>query len=632
VRTRTDAESSPRHVDSDASPTEAASSTHSAARHARIDPIDLARIAFVGATAALFSARVWTAFGPPQLLALAGVLVGAYPIVREALEHIVERRMTMELSMTIALAVALAIGETFTALLITEFVLVAELLESLTVSRGRRAIGELLNCLPCSVRVRHGAEFVETLVDHVRPGERVLVLPGGRIAVDGVVSDGESSVDQASITGESLPVEVRPGHRVFAGSLNQSGALEIEVEKTGRDTKFGRVVEAVERADQSRAPVQKIADQLAGYLVYCAAAAAVVTFMVTRDMRSTISVIIVAGACGVAAGTPLAILGAIGRAARFGAIIKGGIHLEALWSVDTVVLDKTGTITFGEVRVHAVYPASGVSSQELLEAAATAESRSEHAIGRAIVMHAREVGIRIREPGRFSYIPGQGVRVWSGGEEILVGNSAFVTAGRLQEQDANAISTTVFVLRAGCYLGSVALGDVLRPEARQAVADLRAMKLRTLLLTGDSRQATERVARDLGVEDFETGLMPDAKLSRVQELIRTRRVAMIGDGVNDAPSLLAATVGVAMGSGTDVARESAGIVLIGNDLLKFVDTLRLARHTRAIIVQNFVGTLAVDSVGIGLAAAGVLTPITAAAIHVTSELLFILNSGRLVSR
>jgi Cd2+/Zn2+-exporting ATPase/Cu+-exporting ATPase len=365
--------------------------------------------------------------------------------------------------------------------------------------------------------------------------------------------------------------------------------------------------------------------------VYIAMTAAVVTFIVTRDVRSTIAVIIVAGACGVAAGTPLAILGAIGRAARSGAIIKGGIHLEALWSIDTVVLDKTGTLTFGGVRVNAVYPAARVSVREVLEAAAIAECRSEHPIGRAIVTYAAEKRIPHREPTRFTSAPGQGVRALYGSEEILVGNSGFVTAGRLPEPPGDAgDSTTVFVVRGGHYLGSVAIADVPRPEAERAIAGLKALAIKTYLLTGDSRPATERIARDLRVDDFETGLMPDEKLARVRALMKTRRVAMVGDGVNDAPALVAATVGVAMGSGTDVARDSADIVLIGNDLMRFVDTVRLARRTHTIIRQNFVGTLGVDGVGIALAAAGVLTPLVAALIHVTSELVFILNAARLV--
>jgi Cd2+/Zn2+-exporting ATPase/Cu+-exporting ATPase len=599
--------------------------------HASVGRSDLIRIALIGVAAAMIGSRVWSAFGHPHMLGAVAVAVGGYPIFREAVRDIAHRRMTMELSMTIALVAALAISETLTALLITGFVLAAEVLEDLTVSRGRRAISRLLDFLPRHASLRSGDTLLDTPVDELRAGDRILVVPGSCIPVDGTVMDGESSVDQAALTGESRPVDVTVGDHVLAGSINRSGALDVEVERVGPDTTFGRIVEAVEHASERRAPIQKIADRLAGYLVYCAIAAAGLTFAMTRDPRATISVIIVAGACGVAAGTPLAILGAIGRAARFGAIIKGGIYLEALWSLDTVVLDKTGTLTFGDLRLKTLYPSSGASGTELLEAAAIAESRSEHPIGRAIVAHATRRGLTVREPVRFSYTPGQGVRATCSGEDILVGTSEFVTGGRFVDPLAEASgSTTVFVVRGGRFLGSLALADVPRPEAQQAIAALHALGIKTYLFTGDTPAATEHMARELAVDHFETGLLPDEKASRVRALAKRRRVAMVGDGVNDAPALMAATVGVAMGSGTDVAKESADIVLIGDDLLKFVDTLRLARRTRNTIIQNFVGTVVVDAVGIGLAAAGFLTPVMAAFIHVASELLFILNAARLV--
>ena len=382
----------------------------------------------------------------------------------------------------------------------------------------------------------------------------------------------------------------------------------------------------------SRAPIQKTADRLAGYLVYVALTSAAVTLLVTRDVRATISVIIVAGACGVAAGTPLAILGAIGRAARYGVIIKGGVHLESLWGIETVVLDKTGTVTFGDARVRDIYPAAGISVTQIVEAAVIAERRSEHPIGRAIVKYAADRRIAAPEPNAFFSVPGQGVTAFYGREEILVGSGEFISGGRVHELSSDAgASTTAFVMRGGRYLGAITVSDVPRPEAKRALAELKALGLKTYILTGDSARACRDTARDLGVDECEGGLLPEAKLARIEALERKGRVAMLGDGVNDAPALMAATVGVAMGSGTDVARESADVVLIGNDLLKFVETVRLARRTRGIIFQNFAGTLAVDAIGIALAAAGVLTPLVAAAIHVTSELVFILNSARLVS-
>ena len=270
----------------------------------------------VAVAAAAVWARLWEPFARFSVIGLLATLVGGYPIFKEAWDNIRERRMTMELSMTIALVAALLIGEVFTALIITLFVLVAEILERLTVARGRRAIGDLLELLPRTAVVRRGEDTFETTVGELRRGDTILIRPGALIPADGTVTAGRSFVDQAAITGESLPVEKVRGEAVYAGTVNQAGALEVWVERVGRDTSFGRIVEIVERAEHTRAPIQKTADRLAGYLVYVALGAAALTFSVTHNVRSTIAVIIVAGACGVAAGTPLAILGGIGRAAR----------------------------------------------------------------------------------------------------------------------------------------------------------------------------------------------------------------------------------------------------------------------------------------------------------------------------
>src|SRR5579864_883166 len=314
---------------------------HGSGHEHKIEWVELARIAFVALAAAAVWLRLWEPFPRVSVIGIAAALIGGYPIFKEAWENIVERKMTMELSMTIALLSALAIGEFFTALVITGFVLAAEVLEGLTVDRGRRAIQNLLDFLPRTVSVRRNGEVTDIPADQVQVGDKIIVKPGGHIPVDGVVLAGRSFVEQAAITGEAMPVEKMPGAAVYAGTVNQSGALEVTAEKLGRDTTFGRIIEAVERAEKSRAPIQKTADRLAGYLVYFALGAAILTFIISHNIRSTISVVIVAGACGIAAGTPLAILGAIGRAAHQGAIIKGGLYLEALAAVDTVLLDKT---------------------------------------------------------------------------------------------------------------------------------------------------------------------------------------------------------------------------------------------------------------------------------------------------
>jgi Cu+-exporting ATPase len=596
---------------------------------------DLARVGFVAVAAAAVWLRVWEPFTAFSVIGLAATLVGGYPIFKEAAENILARRMTMELSMTIALVAALVVGEVFTALVITLFVLVAEILEGLTVGRGRRAIRHLLEYLPRSATVRRNGQVHDVPMEALRAGDRVLVNPGAAIPADGVVVAGSSHVDQATITGESMPTEKGEGSTVYAGTINQTGALEIRADRVGRDTSFGKIIEAVERAEQSRAPVQKTADRLSGYIVYFALAAAVLTFVVTRDVRSTISVVIVAGACGIAAGTPLAILGAIGQAAREGAIVKGGRYLEALASIDTVVLDKTGTATYGTPSVRAVVPVAGASEKQLVGAAALAERRSEHPVAKAVLARAGELGLSTPEPERFAYTPGRGVAAELAGERCLAGNLAF-----LVEQGVDVAvpgewrsdgASPVFVARGNRLLGVIEVADTLRPEATEAVHALREMGIRTILLSGDAQGITEAVAGQLGTDEVSGGLLPNQKQRWVASLVeRGRKVAMLGDGINDAPALAAASVGVAMGSGTDVARESADVVLLGNDLLKFVETVRIARRARRIILQNFGGTLAVDAVGMGFAAAGLLNPLFAAFVHVASELAFILNSTRLL--
>jgi len=596
--------------------------------------LEWGRVAFVAAILLVVWLHIVPRFRGIDLVALAGILIGGYPIFKEAISDLLERRMTMELSMTIALVAASVIGEFFTALLITVFVLIAEILEGMTVGRGRRAIRELLDLLPQTAEVRAEGQVAARSLSEIQPGDVVLVRPGGRIPVDGVVTSGHSFVDQSTITGESMPVEKIAGTKAFAGTINESGVLEIRAEKIGRDTAFGRIIEAVERAERSRAPIQRTADRLAGYLVYFALGCAALTFLITRDARSTISVIVVAGACGIAAGTPLAILGGIGRAARAGAIVKGGLYLEVLSSVDTVVLDKTGTLTLGTPEIFDVHVYNGASSNEVMCIAASAERFSEHPLAKAIVKRASEWSLPIGEPSAFKYSPGKGIVCQVDGQHTLVGTRALLEQEGVPVPEDGSQSerfSEVMVATGGRVVGSIRIADVLRSEAAAAVREMKDLGLRTVLLTGDRKEIADATAKELGVDEVQSELLPDQKVARVRELrAQGKTVAMVGDGVNDAPALMESNLGIAMGSGTDVARESASVVLLGNDLLRFAGVLKIARRCHAIIMANFIGTLAVDSVGVGLAAFGLLNPVLAALIHVSSELLFILNSARLL--
>ena len=616
----------------------AASLDHAGSEHGgTLHWIDIARVALVAICAAAVWWRLWEPVPRISVIGVCGTVLGGWPIFAEALENLRQRRMTMELSMTIALVAALAIGQFFTALVITGFVLVAEILEGLTVARGRRAIRELLDFLPPTATVRRNGEARAIPLRELRRGDAVIIAPGACIPVDGTVRQGHSFVDQATITGESAPVAKNVGDAVYAGTLNQSGALEVTADRLGAETSFGKIIDAVEQAERSRAPIQRTADRYAGYLVYFALGCAALTFAITRDARSTISVIIVAGACGIAAGTPLAILGAIGRAAREGAIIKGGRYLEALWSVSVVAFDKTGTLTAGVPTVVSIRAAAGQTEQTVLATAAVAELRSEHPIGKAIVQRAASLGITAVEPLAFDYTPGRGVVVQvAPGDEIIAGNAALLTTRGVALGDGWRTSPVpddpeVLIAHGGSVVGGIVVRDACRPEAQGAIDSLRRMGIRTFLLTGDTRQVAEAVAREVHVDAVEADLLPNDKVEAVRRLLTEGDlVAMVGDGINDAPALAHATVGVAMGSGTDVTRDSADIVLLGNDLSRLVETVRIAKRAHAIIRFNFVGTLAVDAVGVGLAAAGLLDPLLAAFIHVASELTFILNSARLL--
>jgi Cd2+/Zn2+-exporting ATPase/Cu+-exporting ATPase len=579
----------------------------------------------------------WRLFMDRDWLAFAGTVIGGFPIYQEAWENLRKRRMTMELSMTIALLSALAIGQFFTAIVIAFFVLFAELLEGYTVGGGRRAIEKLINALPRHVTVRRNGQESELPADELSTGEVIVIRPGERIPVDGTVIKGSSYVDQSSITGESLPIEKTGQSKVFAGTINKNGVLEVSVERVGRDTTFGKIIQVVEQAEKSKAPVQRIADRLAAGLVYFALGAAVLTFLVTRNLTATIAVIIVAGACGVAAGTPLAILAGIGSAARRGIIVKGGLYLEKLAEIDTIILDKTGTLTMGIPEVTGIRVTDGATEREVLENAAIAEQHSEHPIGEAVIRKSRAAKVSLREYSDLQYIPGKGVTCLDRGSKVVVGTRTLLEENGIDangaasfQSDTKPGETLVYVGRNKTVLGALTIADQLRSEAIQAVDQLKKQGYRTILLSGDSSEAASAIGAQLGVHEAIGNLLPEQKLEKVRELLQQgRKVAMVGDGVNDGPALAEATVGIAMGGGTDVALETADITLMTSDLSRLSEVLGIAKTCYRVIMFNFWGTIAVDTLGIVLAFCGLLAPIIAALIHVGSELAFILNSARL---
>lgn len=571
-------------------------------------------------------------FLPWSWYGLVGLVFSGWPLFKESWESLLRRRMSMELSMCIAVVAAAWTGYFSAALVIIFFVLLAETVEEFTIERGRRAIRDLMELLPSEAQVRRGGEIVTVPLSAVQSGEIVLVQPGTRIPVDGNVLAGASFVDESRITGEPLPIEKLVGAFAYAGTVNQSGVLEVRAERLGKATSFGQIMESVKEAERSRAPIQRLSDRMATFIVLFAMASAAFEYWLSNDVSSAISVLVVAGACGIAAGTPLALLGAIGQAAKRGAIVKAGSHLEMLGKVDTVVLDKTGTLTLGSANVSKVVPAVGVDAAMLLQAAATVEALSEHPLGKAIIAYAEASGIKPEGASDFAYEPGLGISASDAEGRILVGSHAWLEKNGVPASAvADAGDTLVYVARDAKLLGHVEISDVVRPEARQAVEQLKAMGIDVRLLTGDHAGATAKVAAELGIEHFEADLLPTEKLERIKALQADKhRVAMVGDGINDAPALAIASVGVAMGSGTDVAREEADIVLLKNDLVQFAETIKLARRTRGIIWFNFWGTIAIDLVGIGMAFAGMIGPFEATVIHALGETTFILNSARLI--
>ena len=512
-----------------------------------------------------------------------------------------------------------------------------EVLEGLTVGRGRRAIQDLLDFLPRTVLVRRNGQEAQVAADQVRAGDTVIVKPGGHIPVDGSVLAGHSFVEQAAITGEALPVEKVAGDFVYAGTINQSGALEIAAEKLGRDTTFGRIINAVERAEKVARAHSKDggpAGRLSGVLRSGGGGIDIAhhaqrSLHHFRGHRG--------GRVRHRGGNPLAILGAIGRAAHQGAIVKGGLHLEALAVINTVLLDKTGTLTFGSPQIQEVVPSDGFSVLKTIAAADVAERRSEHPLGKAITAHARGLGIAAEEPEEFSYTPGMGIRAALKGEEILVGNRALLDAHAVRftppSNGAAGGVSQVYVARGGAYLGTIRIADVLRPEARQAVAAMRRMGLRTVLLSGDAQAVTTWVGRDLGVDEMLGDLLPEEKAHCVSQLrLQGRRVAMVGDGINDAPALAQANVGIAMGIRNRRCAGNCGRCLDRERPFKIradpEDRAALPAHHHAKFCWHAGGR----HCGRGHGRVRFLNPLLAATIHVVSELAFILNSTRLLPR
>jgi Cu+-exporting ATPase len=504
------------------------------------------------------------------------------------------------------------------AAVIIALILLGRMLEARARGKASDAIRKLMDLQPPTARLWNGGVESEVPVEQVQPGDTLVLRPGERIAVDGVVVEGESAVDESLLTGESMPVDKRPGAAVFAGTFNRSGSFRYRATKVGRGTVLQRMVELVKQAQGSRAPVARLADVVSGYFTVGVLIAAVVTFAVwlffapfATAMVNAVAVLIVACPCALGLATPTAIMVGTGRGAARGILIKSGEALEMARNVRCIVLDKTGTVTEGKPRVTRIAPAAGYTEGELLRLAASAERSSEHPIGRAVVEAAVARGIELEEAVGFTSEAGHGVRARVGGREVVVARPG--------------VTVTVD----GASAGAIEVADAIKPEAAEAVRRLRALGLEVWMLTGDRRNVAEAIAREAGIEHVVAEALPDRKVDEIRKLqTGGRRVAMVGDGINDAPALAQADLGIAMGSGAGVAMEAGDITLLGGNLTGVADAIQLSRRTMRVIRQNLFWAFAYNTIGIPVAAMGLLSPMLASAAMALSSVTVVTNSLR----
>ena len=569
------------------------------------------------------------------------ILLGGLPVFRGVARAALRRQVTSHTLMTVGIVASAAIGEWTTAALIVFFMRFADWVEERTTDRARDAIRLLTRLAPQTARViRAGVEH-EVPASEIAAGEVVAVRPGERIPADGEVLTGNAAVDESSLTGESVPVDVAPGSRVLASTLVHGGYLEVRALRTGADTTFAKVVRLVEEAESQKAPVQRFADRFTTYYLPLVLGIAVLTYLISGQVLNAVAVLVVACSCAIVIATPVVVLASVGTAARRGLLVKGGIVLEQLARVDAVCLDKTGTLTFGRPEVTRVIPLNGEPEPALMASLATAEARSEHPLGRAVTHAARARGLAVGVPDEFRALPGRGVVARFGDAEWAVGTRALladrgVAPAAAAEQRARDLEregeTVFFAARDGALVGLVALADRLRPDVVGALGRLRHLGVRELLLvTGDNERVAAAVAAPLGIA-YRAGLLPEAKLAAIRELqARGRVVLMVGDGVNDAPALAQADVGVAMGAaGSQVAIEAADVALLRDDWSLVPDAVRVGRRAASTIRQNLAFAAIYNVVGITLAATGILPPIWAAAAQSLPDVAILLNSARLL--
>ena len=542
------------------------------------------------------------------------------------------------------------------AAVITVLVLLGQVLELRARETTSGAIRALLDLAPKTARrIAPGGSEEEVPLEAVQVGDTLRVRPGEKVPVDGAVREGRSAVDESMVTGESMPVTKSPGDRVIGGTLNQSGALIIEAERVGRESLLAQIVALVAEAQRSRAPIQRLADQVSAWFVPAVILIALLAFLawgiwgpppsLTFGLIAAVTVLIIACPCALGLATPMSIMVAVGRGAQAGVLIRNAEALEHMEKVDTLVVDKTGTLTEGRPAVTALRPAPGIEESELLRLAASVERASEHPLAAAIVAAAEARGLALAPVSEFDSPTGKGALGSVEGRHVLIGNAAFLLehgvdvaalAGEADRLRADG-ATVIFVALDGRLAGAIAIADPVKPSTPEALAALKGERVRVVMLTGDNWTTARAVARRLGIEEVEAEVLPDRKSAVVQRYkAEGRVVAMAGDGVNDAPALAAADVGIAMGTGTDVAMESAGVTLLKGDLTGIVRARRLSRAAMRNIRQNLFFAFIYNALGVPVAAgvlypvAGILlSPIIAAAAMALSSVSVIANALRL---
>ncbi|HAK88962.1 MAG: copper-translocating P-type ATPase [Nitrospirae bacterium GWC2_46_6] len=603
---------------------------------------DLSRIGFVFLLIILSFTGTTKSITSIDLFSIFAVIVGGYPLIRHAFIDLKNRAVTADVFMSMGVVAAAAIGEFRSASIIAFFMLISEFIDSFTMEKSRRAIKDLIDMAPKTARIKRGDAEVEIPVEEVKKGDIAVIKPGEKIPVEGIIISGKGSVNQAPITGESIPVEKKKGDVVYAATLNNLGVLFIKVTHTGQDTTYARIIKLVEEAEASKAPVQRIADKFAAYFTPTILAVAVITFLITWKITNAIAVLVVACPCTVAIATPLAVVASMGRAAKKGIIIKGGRYLEALAKVDTIVMDKTGTVTIGDPVVTDIKGFEGCDEKVIISYAAGVERYSEHPLAKAIIKKASEAEIDIPEPDEYKVVPGMGIEAVLTGRKIMLGSREMLRNSNITlSEDAERYirdkeedgKTALLLAHDGVICGVICVADIIREGSIEAIDALKKLGFdEPIMLTGDNPRTANSIASALGIKNVFAQLLPEDKVNKIKELAsKGRRVLMIGDGINDAPALAQAHVGIAMGAvGSDAAIEASDVALMRDEWNQIPEAIAIGRNTFSIIKQNLAIGMVFNLVGISLASTGILSPAMAAVAHVMPDVVVFLNSSRLL--